>query len=203
MHTLSICCLLGFLLLAGCSSNISIPQPSWSPAAVAAQAMNMGDTNKNGTLEAQELAQFPSLTAALTRMDTNQDQAITVAELTSRLESYVSDAASSQVSFAFMLNGQPLEGAQVELVPEPFFADGLKRISGTTGNFGSFQPTQEGLSAPGVYHGLYRLEVSLKDAAGNEQLPARYNTASTMGVEIAVDNPALEHTTQFELTTMP
>jgi hypothetical protein len=197
----------GFLFsLVGCGgSTIHIDQPSLNPASAALQAMSACDANKNSNLDGEELNKLPSVLAALARIDKNNDKTVSEAELKERLSSYVSAAnATMQVSLAFYLDGNPLEGAQVTLVPEAFLEASHKRITGTTDSSGGLMPTQEGLAVSGVYTGLYRVEISWKDASsGQERLPARYNTATTLGVEIALDNPDLEHFPPFLLTSQP
>src|SRR5207302_8687311 len=85
------------------------------------------------------------------------------------------------------LDATPLEGATVTFVPEKFMGPGFEPASGVSDAKGSVPLTVKDLPAPGVRWGFYRIEVSKKNAAGNELLPARYNTATTLGAEVSTD----------------
>jgi hypothetical protein len=50
----------------------------------------------------------------------------------------------------------------------------------------------------GVQPGLYRVEVS-KMVDGKETIPSKYNTETTLGVEVAQGSPVMIMGAQFEL----
>ena len=56
---------------------------------------------------------------------------------------------------------------------------------GTTDAQGYVNLQAEAIDAPGMHCGLYRVEISKKDAGGQETLLARYNTQTTLGQEVA------------------
>ena len=94
------------------------------------------------------------------------------------------------------LDGRPLAGAEVSLVPESFMGDKTETAKGTTNEQGmarmriSTQP--EGM---GVRPGFYRICVS-KLNGGKELLPKRYSEGTELGIEVVSDifetrNPTL------------
>ena len=97
-----------------------------------------------------------------------------------------------QVPFTVTLNGRPLAGATVRLVPASFFGSELKGASAESG------PTAAGywqcrprtcpstlLKLALVQAGLYRVEITHPSV----KVPAKYNTESNLGIEITSSNP--------------
>jgi hypothetical protein len=83
------------------------------------------------------------------------------------------------------LDGRPLNGATVTFTPEKFLGSHLKPAQGTTDSQGFARPTIDdpALRArhfAGAPYGLYRVEIS-----SNRPIPAKYNTQTTLGTEIA------------------
>ena len=85
------------------------------------------------------------------------------------------------------LNNAPLVGAQVKLTPEPFLVPAVKPCSGVTESDGvaymSIAPEdlpEDMRMLEAVQIGLYKAEITHP----RKNLPARYNTASTIGHEI-------------------
>src|SRR5439155_20742612 len=75
-------------------------------------------------------------------------------------------------------------GVTVTFIPEKFMGDVIKPGSGISNNDGYVNLATGPEDLPGLSLGYYRVEVSLKDAAGNETLPARFNARSSVGMEI-------------------
>jgi hypothetical protein len=48
---------------------------------------------------------------------------------------------------------------------------------------------------PGVAPGFYRVEITKP----GEIIPAQYNTATTLGQEVSLDNPDVQHGVTFDL----
>jgi hypothetical protein len=185
-------CFLGLCLIlvlaAGCSGSGRLSPPALSPHASATKALADYDANKDGLLDAKELEQCPALKSGLEAIDQDHDGKISHGEIAARLGSYSrSGVAVTTVSFEFLLDDAWLSNATVTLIPEPFMLDAIKPAEGVTDKFGIVAPEAKELGAPGIQCGMYRISVSLKDADGKEQLPARYNTATTLGQEIAPD----------------
>ena len=81
----------------------------------------------------------------------------------------------------------PLADAEVKLVPEAFLGPGLSTGTGTLDKSGAAmvsQPSRGGDDpAIGMCPGYYRVEIT----KGNE-IPAKYNTATILGVEVSGDS---------------
>ncbi len=174
------------VLGVGCGSPGQVAAPSYSPAEVAQQAVAEYDSNKDGRLDAQELERCPALKQSLAGMDNNKDGCLDASEIEKRLAFYL----DNQIYYLSVLcrvhrGGGPVPGASVSLVPEKFHGTALRPARGTSGADGQVVLQMEGEALPGVVAcGFYRIEVSLKDAAGRETLAARFNTETTLGREV-------------------
>jgi hypothetical protein len=169
--------------LAGCNSNRTAPP--LSPQSIGAQAMAAYDSNKDGTLDAKELAQCPSLKSLADKL--GKANRLTADDLNQRLNAYMQSGAS-RVTFTctVLLDGQPLGGASVTFVPESFMGSSYQPMTANTNDAGEVTPVSAGGPA-GILLGFYRIEVSKKNASGQEILPAKYNTQTTLGQEIGPD----------------
>jgi hypothetical protein len=178
------------LLLAGCSGGqpAAVEPPAFSPEDAAGQAMTQYDTNKDGFLDDEELKRCPALRGAVSKIDKNGDGKLTKEEIVQRLAS-IQATKAGLVGFPcqVLMNDSPFAGAKVTFVPEKFMGPNFKPASGVSDAEGNVQLTVEGLNAAGVQPGYYRIEVSKVNDAGKETLPARYNTATTLGQEVAPD----------------
>ena len=189
------------LLLAsgGCSTAPSrvVPQQPDSQSSTAALAQY--DENKDGQLDDKELAKAPGVKAALKKLDTNQDGKISADEITARLQAWSkSKTGRMTISCVVTRGGQPVAGASVHFVPEKFLGGQLKTGEGVTNQAGnasiSVPNDKEGL--PGLSPGFYRVEIT----KSGEQIPAAYNTETTLGVEVAGDSEAFMFgSLQFEI----
>src|SRR5207253_10852291 len=127
-----------------------------------------------------------ALLGALKKIDKNGDGRLDASEIADRLTSFQQSGVQVlAVTCRVVLNGAPVTGATVRLIPEKFLGDGIKPASGVTDSSGAVSLNAEGL--PGVYCGFYRIEVSKKDPGGTETVPARYNTQTVLGQEVAPD----------------
>jgi hypothetical protein len=158
-----------------------------SPRACANLALEDYDTNKDGSLDSEELQKCPALKAGMNRVDKNGDGRLTADELADRLKFLKDQGFTTSVMVDVRLDGRPLEGATVTLVPERFMGTGYQRASGVTDREGTTSLRREGSDDDGIPSGYYRVEVSKKDAKSVEQVPARYNTQTTLGHEVAPD----------------
>ena len=193
-----------FLLgVAGCSRGPSrVMPPKISPSGAASAAMQKYDTNKDGFLDAKELEKAPALQSALKEIDTNSDGKISADEIAARITSWQdSKLGMTTLLTRISLDGQALEGATVTFVPEEFLGNDIQKAVGTTGKNGTTMMSIEHPQTPGlrgVQPGLYRVEVS-KMVGGKESIPAKYNTATTLGVEVAQGSPAMNAGVKFDL----
>jgi hypothetical protein len=168
--------------LAGCSGGSPVPGPqaTYDPAAVAQAALDLYDKNKNGQIEGAELDACPALKAALPAIDTNKDKGLSASEIRDRVARYAAPGPVP-VTITVKLDGQPLSEATVTLEPEPFMGASLKTATATTdheGATGAFR--LDGRSVAALPPGLYRLRIT-RDGTN---LPARYNTHTTLGREV-------------------
>lgn len=182
MFFLAACCV---GLPFGCAE---VKLPSFSSSAAASAAMAEFDTNKDGFLDAAELERCPALKSALKRFDANGDGKLSEKEISARLAAY-KDAGVGRIAIScqVLLDGMPLPDASVRFVPERFMGDSYKAGTGTTDTNGFADLQVEGDQLPGLPSGLYRVEISKHSAQGQELLPARFNTQTSLGQEVAAD----------------
>jgi hypothetical protein len=80
-----------------------------------------------------------------------------------------------------------LEGATVTYEPEPFLGSSYHSHQGQTNVAGIAELDPELKEYPGdIYVGLYRVRIS-KKVNGKETIPARYNTETELGREVATN----------------
>jgi hypothetical protein len=81
-------------------------------------------------------------------------------------------------------------------VTESFLGSELKPAGGTTDKFGTTSlSTAEPEMLPGVSPGFYRVQIS----KSGDAVPARYNTDTVLGQEVAVDAEGLPGVLPFDL----
>lgn len=190
--------------LVGCSSAPSrVTAPGISGSA-ASDAIAKYDKNSDGALDDEELKAVPALSkdcgtgdasvqGAKSRFDKNGDGKITADEISARIAEWeASKVGLLQYSLQLTLDGRPLEGATVTLVPEDFLGTEIKPATGTTDASGradlviaasDLKPNETGLS--GMRVGVYKIQVTHPST----NIPAKYNTDTTIGVEVAPDDP--------------
>lgn len=187
--------LLGILFLVGCSNAPpAVVAPTIDAGAASAAAITKYDKNGDGALDEAELKACPSLVHAKGRFDTNSDGKISGQEIAERIPKW-RNVGIMGCTLTVMLDGKPLEGAEVKLIPEEWLQGALSNGSGKTEVTGlanisiapaDLPPADAGLN--GMRLGLYKVEVTHPKV----KLPARYNTATELGLEIAGDNPQAE-----------
>ncbi len=191
---------LGLAVLAGFGCWDRGPSRVYPPgidSAAASKALQEFDTNKDGFIDGAELDKVPGLKAALKEVDTNKDGKISADEINARIGAWKdSKLGRMPVSCRVTHNGQPLAGATVSFEPEKFLGDQLTVGSGTTNAAGMAKITavwKEGL--PGVGPGFYRVKVTKT----GENIPAKYNTETTLGQEVANDAHGIREGIIFDL----
>jgi hypothetical protein len=175
------------ILLVGCDSPPPAVYPDKPDANAAANALTAHDTNKDGQLDAAELEKTPGLKAGLALTDSNGDKKLSADEISARLQKWAGDTQGRlSISLVVTRQGKPLTDASIKLIPETFLGTGLKAASGTTDSTGNAicSITENGESVPGVSPGYYKVEITTAD----NSLPAIFNTATTLGMEVAPDS---------------
>ncbi len=173
---------------AGCGrSGPPRIQPELPDGAAASKAMDQYDANHDGFLDAGELEKAPGLKVAIKRVDTNQDGKISREEIADRIKSWAdSRAARVPVRARVTHNGKPLAGAKVIFKPEEFLGASIKSGTGTTSETGVASISAmlaANSNVRGLSPGFYRVEIT-KDG---ENIPARYNTHTTLGAEACAE----------------
>lgn len=199
-RAIGVACALSYLATIGCGPKVAPPPPSMDPAAVAAAAISQLDSNKNGAIEAAEMASAPGLRSAASMIDADKSGSLTESEIAARLKRYTEfPVANLTFTCIFTQGGQPLTEAEVRFVPESYFGDSRRLATGKTDANGLLDLKVEGQDTFGVPNGIYRIEISKKDAAGQETLPAAVNSSSQQGQEIAFDRRELEGGLRIEI----
>lgn len=188
---------LSLLSAIGCSQlPARIQAPGISPSAAGRQAMAEYDTDGNGVVSGAELDKAPSLKAALATLDANADGGVSADEVTARVKSWQQSGVGLTTARCLVqMNGKPVEGATVVFEPEAFLGSEMPTAQGTTNKMGAAlisvpkdkRPTPE--TPPGLPFGLYKVRIS-KQANGAETIVAKYNTETTLGQQVASDDPA-------------
>lgn len=190
------------LLAAGCSSSSGKAGLQILPKDAASQALAEYDTNKDGVLDAKELEACPGLLTALKRVDKNGDGRLTADEIADRIAFFQQQDTQPDVTVEVILDGRPLPGATVTLVPEKFMGPAAKSASAVTNESGIGHLKTDGTNYVQVPCGYYRVQVS-KDAQGREVVPAKYNSQTTLGYEVSPDaqGRGTSNTLRLRLTT--
>lgn len=201
----AICC----LAISGCSRGPSrVEVPSYDPAGSAARAMKAYDTNEDGFIAGDELDAAPGLKAAMKTFDADQDGKLSQQEISDRVAAWARMGVGiTKFNCLVTLDGTPLEGATITFVPEKFLAHFLIEAQDVTNLVGTATPRipKEKRPAPdtppGMQVGLYQVVISKKKGS-EELIPARYNTATTLGQEVSNDDWAIANNrVRFDLTS--
>ena len=181
---------LALLLVFGCSQG-ALPRvyPDKPDSRAGSRAIELYDSAKNGYLTANDLQKAPGLKAAMRQVDRNKDGKISADEISARIQDWADSTLGRMgVSCIVNHNGRPLAGATVKFVPESFLGGGLQASEGTTDDHGMARLSVPGSAQRGTSPGFYRVEIT---KAG--EIPAKYNTNTCLGQEVASDAAGLSH----------
>ena len=161
-----------------------------------ASCMELVDSDKDGMLTKTELKVTPGLLSAAGDLDENSDGKLSRDEIFTRFELYIQSKVGLQ-GFSCKIqraNGDPIEDAQIKLVPEPFMADYIETAEGEVidENTGFAELTSDPEVPGTVRVGMYRVEIT----SPTIKIPSKYNEKTTLGVEVA---PVTNSTSNREL----
>lgn len=188
---------IAILLSAGCSGRPGAIRPPNVDADDAAEAaIEQHDRNGDGQLAKDEWSASPVLASIAKRFDTSGDAVLDAGEISNGLAAWqLSGIGVRSVPFTVTLDGRPLGGAIVRLIPADFFDGAIKPATGqaspTGGGLLGMAPEDMPPNAPKmalVQPGLYRVEITHP----SKRMPAKYNTETTLGIEISSGNPGPE-----------
>jgi hypothetical protein len=185
------------LAVAGCTGRPgAISPPSVDAADAAEQAIEQFDRSGDGSLSKEEWSASPELASAAERYDADRDGSLDVEDIATGLEAWQQTGIGARsVPFAVRVNGRPFAGATIRLLPAAFLGEAVKPATGETGPTGGgylrMAPEDLPENAPNiplVQPGLYRVEITHPSTT----IPPKYNTSTTLGIEISSGSPGPE-----------
>ncbi len=192
----------GLLAGWGCSRGPSrVHPPGIDASGAGKKALEDYDTDKDGFIGGAELDKAPALKASMKHLETNGDLNVSAEEITARIEQWQEDRLGKMsLGVTVTFRGRPLAGATVKFVPEKFLGDEVQAAEGETEDNGYAD-----LSVPldpddptdvrGVHCGLFRVEITKEGA----NIPAIYNTETTLGQEVSMDGENIQEGIRFDL----
>lgn len=190
------------MVMLGCSTAPQAVEPvDVRPASAATQAMTMYDANGDSYLDDNELAAVPGIQTAKPFYDQDGDGKVSEDEIVARLQLWNEQGLGFRPLAIFvLLDGKPLANAEVKLIPEPYLGAAVKPAAGKTMPDGSVNVTVEREDLPaalktrgkrffGVTGGTYKIEI----LSASQDLPPKFNTETTLGVEVALDTIHANH----------
>ena len=174
-----------FLAMTGCSRSVPMTKgPGIAPDAVARNAVQQYDSKHLGHLDAEESRKSPAIMALRVELGLGPDAPLNEEQIAERARKWLQSRNPRLVPIVTVdLDGQPLDGATVTFQPEECMGPDYHPASATTVGQGQCVVSGDDPATPGLYLGLYRIQVS-KVANGRETLPERYNSRTELGVEV-------------------
>ena len=188
-NVVTTCAILMVVWGTGCSNKPKrIHPPSINAKSAGSGAIELYDTDGNGALSRSELAACPGILAAFEQYDTSCDSQVQADEIAARIKNWQeSRIGITPFECWVRLDGRPLGGATVKLVPEPFLGKAIQPASGTSDNNGQVvlaiaidQLPAAQQRIRGVQLGLYKVEVTHPRGP----LPEKYNAHTELGCEV-------------------
>jgi hypothetical protein len=194
----------GFLIVQGIEAEATkrangpprILPPNIDAAAAGTEAIKEFDADHDGKISGEELDKCPGLKAAIDQIDRSGKGEITAEKITARIKAW-QDSRLGRMSLGCRVlhNGQALAGAEVKFVPEEFLGKILKVATGKTDANGVTMIAAQEAGPPGVAPGFYRIEIS----KAGEDIPAKYNTETVLGQEVAMDAKGIQEGITLDL----
>jgi hypothetical protein len=183
-------------IIAGCSNSPQrVKPPRIDSEAAAMQAMELYDANHDGKLNQEELARCPGVLISIDRYDANKDKSIDVEEFRSHLADLLKNkTGATQLAANISYQGRPLAGAIVRFEPEPYLGDEIQAAEGMTSSAGIADVGMLADKAPAalknmklIQYGTFKVKVTHPTI----NLPAKYNTETTLGYETIPGEPTV------------
>lgn len=177
-------------VLTSCSGQPTAVRPPDIDAEDAAAAfIAQCDTDGDGRISPVEAESCPGVHGKFEQVDSDTDGWITREEAANRFATWTSEGVGvMRVGCLVTINGKPLSGATVTFEPESFVADELQPAVGVTNEHGQCSLSVDPADLPasqqrvrGVQPGVYRVKIM----HGTVDIPAQYNTATTLGQEVS------------------
>ena len=187
--------LLFFSCVLGCTEQGDPPPPRFDAHAIGRAAMVEFDKNRDGKIAGSELDGCPGLKAAVDQIDRSGLGEITAEKIAARIGNWEdSHIGAIAISFSITHNGSPMANADIRLVPEKFLGDSANIATGKTDTKGvariNREPPYVEKLQPGVALGFYRIEIT----KSGEDIPAKYNANTILGLEVAIDSKGIPKT---------
>jgi hypothetical protein len=167
-------------VMIGCTGRPGrIYPPKIAAAEAAAEAMKQYDANQDGKIDAEELKNCAFF------KDLAKDGVVTREAIEAEIVGWQKKGIGRVTWMAQFSHGnKPLAKAKVKMVPEKFLGPNVVAAEGVTDHGGAVAftiPLKSADDFAGIQLGFYRIEVT-KDG---EDIPAKYNTQSTLCVRVA------------------
>jgi len=175
--------------IIGCSSNQSRVYPPGYAADAGAAAIKAYDKDGDNELGGAELDAVPGLKLALQQVDSDGNGKLSAQEIEARIQSWRdSRVGEMTVPVQVTLDGEALAEATVVFEPETFLGPGVrpasvKLESNGTGNVSMAAEHLADPKYPGIAAAWYKVRVT----SDSKDIPARYNSQSTLGCEVCLD----------------
>jgi hypothetical protein len=172
--------------------------PAWDPPGFASAILEKLDKNGDSLVDKTELTAAPGLAFGARFIDTSGDGKLSRDELETRFAKYRDRRLGlTSQQLRVTRNGRPLVDARVQLVPEFFLSELIEPAEGTTMIDGIVYPSLPDQQTALMRVGYYLVQVTSPTA----NLPAKFNTATTVGVEVSPfpNEPAAAGTIEIQL----
>ncbi len=194
MHNYARHFLILFVVSGGCSGSPQrVAAPHVDAGSAAQQAMELYDANHDQKLSQEELAKCPGILVSMDRYDANHDKVIDLEEISQHLKELLRHGTgATQLACTVTYQGKSLPDAKVVFEPEPYLGGEIRPAEGVTSGFGTAElgippdNLPQGLQSMKLIHyGTFKVRITHPKI----DLPARYNTETTLGYETIPGDP--------------